>query len=228
MSLEYDPAELVNTWPLVRGLSQKERDKITAQLLKASTVYKRGNPSEMRRFIAPINQAYDGIARVLFDTRILTPEILRNDLPLFLLEAAIAARWLHFPQPLSEAWAEFTEAYPDVFSAERDTWRAHLLEDERDSQERHRVTRFKILSDEYLTIEFNGRRYALTKNQAVIVRTLHAAYLAKQDDVAITDIFKALHINSGKMSQWFRGKNRPLFKKLVVQSGSRNHYRLDI
>jgi hypothetical protein len=127
-----DPTNLVDEWPLP-SLSLTDRKRIKAHLLSASAVYKRGNPSDSRRFVAPIQQAFDGIASVLFDARILTSEVLKNQLPLLLLESAIAAGWLHYVQPLSEVSAEFFKAYPDVFSAEIDEWSAKLLE--RDAEE---------------------------------------------------------------------------------------------
>jgi hypothetical protein len=127
-----DPTHLVDEWPLP-SLSLADRKRIKAHLLSASALYKRGNPSDSRRFVAPIQQAFDGIASVLFDAKILTPEVLKKQLPLLLLESAIAAEWLHYVQPLSEISAEFFHAYPDVFSAEIDEWSAKLLE--RDAEE---------------------------------------------------------------------------------------------
>jgi hypothetical protein len=127
-----DPTNLVDEWPLP-SLSLADRKRIKAHLLSASAVYKRGNPSDSRRFVAPIQQSFDGIASVLFDAKILTSEVLKNQLPLLLLESAIAAGWLHYAQPLSKISAEFFQAYPDVFSAEIDEWSAKLLQ--RDAEE---------------------------------------------------------------------------------------------
>jgi lambda repressor-like predicted transcriptional regulator len=127
-----DPTNLVDEWPLP-SLSLADRKRIKAHLLSASAAYKRGNPSDSRRFVAPIQQAFDGIASILFDAKILTPEVLKNQLPLLLLESAIAAGWLHYVQPLTEISAEFFQDYPDVFSAEIDEWLAKLLE--RDAEE---------------------------------------------------------------------------------------------
>ncbi len=90
--------------------------------------------------------------------------------------------------------------------------------------------RFRPLDDNYQTIEFEGREYALTPTQSTIVRTLHKAHLGKRQSVGIKEIQKALGVNSGKMSGWFRGKNnKHLYGKLIVQqTGSRIHYRLDL
>lgn len=89
-------------------------------------------------------------------------------------------------------------------------------------------SRFKPMDEKYQSIEFDGRQYDLTPTQAIIVRVLHKAHLEKRARVGIQEIYKALSINSGKMSGWFRDKNKPLYGKLIVQSAGRHHYRLDL
>ncbi len=89
--------------------------------------------------------------------------------------------------------------------------------------------RFKPLDEHYQVIEFDGRQYELKPTQSTIIRVLHRAHLEKRGAVGIAAIQKALHVSSGKMSGWFRDEaNRQLYGKLIVQTASRNHYRLDL
>lgn len=87
--------------------------------------------------------------------------------------------------------------------------------------------RLKALDDEYQVIEFDGRQYELTPNQRTVIRTLHKAHLEQRGSLGIKELYKALGINSGKISQWFRGKNIALSKKLILKT-SREHFRLDL
>jgi len=88
--------------------------------------------------------------------------------------------------------------------------------------------RFKPLDNNYQTIEFDGKEYPLTSTQSTVIRVLHKAHVEKRTSVGIKEIQKALGTNTGKMSDWFRGKNKPLWEKLIVRAASRNHYRLDL
>ena len=89
--------------------------------------------------------------------------------------------------------------------------------------------RFRPLDEDYQVIEFEKCVYELTPTQSTIIRVLHKAHIEKRGSVGIKEIYKALQINSGKMSGWFRDKkNKHLYGKLVVQTASRTHYRLDI
>jgi hypothetical protein len=88
--------------------------------------------------------------------------------------------------------------------------------------------RFRALDESYQVIEFDGHQYELTPIQSTVIRVLHKAHLEKQGSVGIKEIQKALHINSGKMSGWFRKKNKALYEKLIVQTATRQHYRLDL
>jgi hypothetical protein len=90
-------------------------------------------------------------------------------------------------------------------------------------------SRFRPMDERYQSIEFDGRQYELTPTQAIIVRILHKAHLEKRARVGVHEIYKALSVNSGKMSGWFRDKkNKSLYGKLIVQSAGRHHYRLDL
>jgi hypothetical protein len=89
--------------------------------------------------------------------------------------------------------------------------------------------RFKPLDESYQVIEFDGRQYALTPTQSTVIRVLHKAHLEKRASVGISEIQKALRVNSGKISGWFRDRaNKQLYGKLIVQTASRTHYRLDL
>ncbi len=89
------------------------------------------------------------------------------------------------------------------------------------------TTRLAPLDEKYHVIEFEGRQYDLTDNQAKIVQLLHRAHCDKRGNVAVGEIYKALGVHSGKMSDWFRGRNIKLYKKLILHFG-RQHYRLDL
>jgi hypothetical protein len=95
--------------------------------------------------------------------------------------------------------------------------------------EARQSSRLRALDESYQVIEFDGRQYELTPTQSTVIRVLHKAHLEKHGSVGIGAIHKALHINSGKMSGWFRDKNnKNLYGTLIVQTASRNHYRLDL
>jgi hypothetical protein len=88
------------------------------------------------------------------------------------------------------------------------------------------VARFRALDKDYRIVELDGRQYELTTYESAIMRTLHKAHVEKRGSVAINDILRALRVSSGKMSNWFRGKNKPL-KEIILHTG-RQHYRLDL
>jgi hypothetical protein len=89
-------------------------------------------------------------------------------------------------------------------------------------------SKFKSLDESYQVIEFDGRQYELTPTQSTIIRVLHASHVEKKGSVGIKEIQKALQVNSGKMSGWFRRKNKDLYDTLIVQTSTRQHYRLDL
>jgi hypothetical protein len=96
---------------------------------------------------------------------------------------------------------------------------------ERESQT---AVRLRLLDEKYQVIEFDGRQYELTPYQSTVIRVLHTAHLENRRPVGIEEIHKAIGIHSGKMSDWFRGRNKKLFASLIVRSGSRQLYRLDL
>jgi hypothetical protein len=85
--------------------------------------------------------------------------------------------------------------------------------------------RFQTLDDDYQVIEFDSRQYQLTPTQSTVIRILHKAHLENRDSVGIKEIQEALGTHSGKMSDWFRGRNKALYNTLVTKTpGSRFHY----
>ena len=84
-----DPTKWVDDWS-VDGLSRADRTKIKAQLLKAHANFHRTPWRDVDRFIEPMQQAFSGIANILFNAKLLTFELLENQLQLFVMESAIA------------------------------------------------------------------------------------------------------------------------------------------
>jgi hypothetical protein len=88
--------------------------------------------------------------------------------------------------------------------------------------------RFRPLDEGYQLVEFDGKQYELTPTQSTVIRVLHKAHADKRASVGIKEIQQALHVSSGKMSGWFRRKNKFLYEHLIVQTATRQHYRLDL
>jgi hypothetical protein len=89
-----DPTKWVDDWPLP-GLRDSDRTKIKSQLLKAHAVavelYRK---DVFKAAPAAMNMAFTGVAKILHESRLLTPEILDTQLPLFIIDAARAGRWM--------------------------------------------------------------------------------------------------------------------------------------
>jgi DNA-binding Xre family transcriptional regulator len=138
MPKDFDPTRLVDEWPLP-GLSAVVRQKIKAQLLKAHADYLR-TPIDPYGFIEPMQRAFGDVAGVLLEAKLLTVGLLRNQLRLFVVEAAIAGGWYAVAreEPLAElfleywghpsAWEDFNGRLRNVFSAEIAEWSGKLLE----------------------------------------------------------------------------------------------------
>ena len=88
--------------------------------------------------------------------------------------------------------------------------------------------RFRPVDNHYQVVVFEGLEYTLTPTQSTVLRVLHQASLGKRGSVGIKEIREALGVNSGKMSDWFRGKNKKLYRYLILKASSRHHYRLDL
>jgi hypothetical protein len=71
---EQDPVKWLEEWS-VPGLSSEHRKKIKAQLLRADGMFERSFDLDSAA-LAAMRQAFDGIARVLFEAGILTEDLL--------------------------------------------------------------------------------------------------------------------------------------------------------
>lgn len=230
-----DPTMWVDEWP-VPGLTASARTRIKAQLLKAHAVYLR-TPIDPYGFTEPVQQAFNGIASILFESDLLTVELLENQLPLFAIEAGIAGDWIHNvrDEPRVEIFAGYL-GHPTVWAewmprgflaAEIAEWHSTLLDTSAGAEAKSQVAqRFSPMDENYQVVEFDGRPYNLTPYESTIIRVLHKAHLERRGSLGIAEICKALGVPSGKMSDWFRGNNKPL-KRLILHTG-RQHYRLDL
>jgi hypothetical protein len=143
MPEKYDPTQWVDEWP-IPGLSDSDRKRIKAVLLKAHARYLR-QPIDPYGFIEPMEQAYDGIAGILFEAGILDDVLLGGPLRFLIVEFAVRAQWMASPlnQGLREVfpgywgrpgpWIAFNSQYQAVFGAQLAEWRARLLERDADS-----------------------------------------------------------------------------------------------
>jgi hypothetical protein len=174
---DFDPTRLVDAWPLP-GLSAEVCKKIKAKLLKAHAAYIR-TPIDPYGFIGPLQQAFGDVAQVLFEADLLTVGLLKNQLRLFVVEAAIAGGWYRLAndEPLTElfleywghpsAWREFNEKFERTFSAEIAEWSAKLLESElegtrKESERRGPLPSAKILGANINDwVAWDGERYVL-------------------------------------------------------------------
>jgi len=143
MSVEIDPTRYVDEWPLP-GLSAVHRTKIKADLLKAHAAFLRSNRFDVYSYVAPMQQAFNGIASVLFDANLLTEEILNNQVRLFVIESANAGKWLYFASTSDagrieifpgylgdkDVWGRFNKTLYMLFKAEIAEWTSKLLERE--------------------------------------------------------------------------------------------------
>lgn len=115
MRPDNDPTKWVDTWPLPT-LSAIDRTKIKAVLLKAHAAFHRADFQDPYKFIQPMQQAFDGIASILFDARLLTVEFMKNELRLLIVESAAAGGWLYFAtnEPLTEIFPGYL-GHPSVW-----------------------------------------------------------------------------------------------------------------
>jgi hypothetical protein len=135
-----DPTKWVNDWP-IQGLTPNHRKLIKAELLKGHAAFYRADTNEPFGYLNAMRTAFNGIAGVLFDARLLTLGILNSELRLFVLESAIAGEWWHaqndtreeiFPGHLGhrDEWNQLCEHRPGLFAAEISEWHSRLLQAE--------------------------------------------------------------------------------------------------
>ena len=134
---QQDPTKWLEEWS-VPGLSPDHKKKIKAQLLRADGAFDR-SPDPDSAALASMRQAFDGIARVLFDAGILTEQLLKNEIPLFVWDSAIAGAWWRlasesrqdiFPEQLGHywVWRDDGRDWKGLFRAEVGEWCATLLD----------------------------------------------------------------------------------------------------
>lgn len=81
-------------------------------------------------------------------------------------------------------------------------------------------------SDDYRSINFNGKPYDLTRNQATIVRILHEAYQRGTPTIGRAELLAAVESETSRVRSFFR--NSPLWKTLVAQGSRQGTYRLNL
>jgi hypothetical protein len=134
---EQDPVKWLDEWS-VPGLSSEHRKKIKAQLLRADGTFERSQDPDSAA-LSSMRQAFDAIANVLFEARILTADLLRKDIPQLIWDSAIAGGWWRlasetrqdiFPEQLGRywVWRDDSRDWKGLFRAEAGEWEARLLE----------------------------------------------------------------------------------------------------
>jgi hypothetical protein len=136
-----DPFKWLEQWSLP-GLTPEHRQRIKAQLLRADSAFERSLESDPdAAALVSMRQAFDGVAGVFFDARMLTEDLLLLEIPRFVWDTAIAAGWWRFasetprnifPERLGQYWVWRDKSCRDwdaLFRAEAAEWEAKLLED---------------------------------------------------------------------------------------------------
>ena len=134
---QHHPERWVDEWP-ISGLSPEARKKIKAQLWRADSEFWKA-PDAPSADTAAMRLAFDGVANVLFSAGILTEDLLRDQIPLFVWDSAIAAGWWRLasetPQDMFReqlghywVWREEGKDWQGLFRSETGQWRAQLLE----------------------------------------------------------------------------------------------------
>ena len=134
---QQDPTKWVNEWALP-GLSVENQNGIKAVLLRADAAFSK-SPDADSADLAAMKQAFDGIAKVLFEAGILTEQVLRSEISLLVWESAIAAGWWRsasekpldiFPERIGHywVWRDESKDWAGFFRAETASWLSNLLE----------------------------------------------------------------------------------------------------
>jgi hypothetical protein len=189
---EGDPTKIVDDWPLPR-LSPADRIKIKSQLLKAHATFHRYPWGDNRKFIEPMQQAFTGIAGVLFEAKLLTSEILEKHLRLFILEAAVSGNWYWyqvdeasseiFPGYFghSSHWQHFNQHYRLLFAAEIAEWKSKLLD------------------------EFAEQEAQTSRSERIAPKTLREAYFSRFATEKVLDVCWAARQHYCEWKRWLRG-----------------------
>ncbi len=136
-SADHNPERWVDQWA-IPGLSPDARNKVRALLWRADSEFWK-SPDTPSADTAAMRIAFDGVANALFAAGILTDQLLREQLPLFVWESAIAAGWWRlasespnsiFREQLGRywVWREEGKDWQGLFRSETGKWRAQLLE----------------------------------------------------------------------------------------------------
>jgi hypothetical protein len=137
-----------------------------------------------------MRQAFSEIARILFDSGLLTIDLLEEKLRLLLCEVAIAGSWLGrygyhatketrseiFPGYFghASAWERLRDRFATLFAVDTAEWKSKLLEAEADQTAPSQDLAFDHAED-YSWVKFNGKLYRLGPIAARVVEALDAA-----------------------------------------------------
>ena len=80
-------------------------------------------------------------------------------------------------------------------------------------------------SEDYRSVRFNGKLHVTTKYQAIMIKVMHQAYIAKHPDVGAMPLLAAIENETSDVRNTF--KNSPLWKTLVVCK-RKGTYRLNL
>ena len=132
-----DPLRWVNLW---HGdeLPDEVRRKLQAAVLRADGSFWEA-PNAPGAVTQPMRLALRDLAKGLFTSKMLTEQILTDELPILVWDTAIAAEWWHrasetrteiFPEPMGHYWVWLGEEedWPNLFRAPIQYWRAELLD----------------------------------------------------------------------------------------------------
>ena len=86
---------------------------------------------------------------------------------------------------------------------------------------------FRYFGD-YVSIVYKGVSYSLTPGQAVIIRALHEAHLNGTPDVTQSYLLDLAGSPVGRLRSFFRGRNRELWRTLIVPGRAKGTYRLNL
>jgi hypothetical protein len=81
-------------------------------------------------------------------------------------------------------------------------------------------------SPDYRSITFAGENCTLTRNQSLVVETLHEAYLKGLPEVGKDLLLQKVESTNVRLRDTF--KNSPLWRRLIVRGEKRGTYRLNL
>ena len=136
-SEDCDPCKWIDDWKL-DGLSEKYREMVKAKLLNADSAFWDA-PNADSACVTAMKLAFTGIAEVLFDSSLLTKELLTGEITTVVWDAAISAGWYRyasetpqsiFPERIGHysLWKDESTDWNAVFRSGVAAWLARLLE----------------------------------------------------------------------------------------------------